>query len=217
MLILIPLILISYVLGSLPTGLIYVWLFTRQDLRGVGSGRTGGTNAMRAAGLGVGLLTAFSDIFKGTLAVWLAQWLLPDETRALGMVLTGLAAILGHNYSMFLRFKGGAGGATATGAAMAIWPWVALIVVPLGGGILYFVGYASVATLAAAAAITLAFVILSLLKLLDPVFILYGLGTIVLLAWALRPNLARLMRGEERLVGLRAKRRAATTPTPKSE
>ncbi len=214
MLILLPL--IGYVLGSLPTGLIYVRLFTGQDLRAVGSGRTGGTNAMRAAGLGVGLLTAFSDVFKGTLAVWLAQWALPAETRALGMVLAGLAAILGHNYSIFLRFKGGAGGATATGAAMAMWPWMLLIVVPLGGGILYFIGYASVATLAAAAAITLAFALLAALKLLDPLFILYGVGALILLAWSLRPNLARLLRGEERLVGLRAKRQAAQV-TPKSE
>ena len=108
MLILLPL--IGYLLGSLPMGLIYVRVFTGQDLRAVGSGRTGGTNAMRAAGLAVGLLTALSDIFKGTLAVWLAQWLLPAETRAFGMVLCGLGAILGHNYSLFLRFKGGAGG-----------------------------------------------------------------------------------------------------------
>lgn len=207
MLILLPL--IGYLLGSLPMGVIYVRLFTGQDLRAVGSGRTGGTNAMRAAGFGVGLLTAFSDIIKGSLAVWLAQWLLPAETRIPGMVLAGLAAVLGHNYSIFLRFKGGAGGATATGAAMAIWPWAILIIVPLGGGILYFIGYASVATLAAAVSITLAFAILAALRLLDPMFILFGLGTLILLAWALRPNLARLVRGEERLVGLRAKRKAA--------
>lgn len=203
MLILLPL--IGYLLGSLPMGLIYVRVFTGQDLRAVGSGRTGGTNAMRAAGLAVGVLTALSDIFKGTLAVWLAQWLLPAETRAFGMVLCGLGAILGHNYSLFLRFKGGAGGATATGAALAIWPWSVLIVVPLGIGILYFVGYASVATLAAAVAITLVFTILALLHLLEPTFILYGVGTLVILTWALRPNLARLRRGEERLVGRRAK------------
>lgn len=199
---------IGYLLGSLPMGLIYVRLLTGQDVRTVGSGRTGGTNVMRAAGLGAGLLTAFSDIFKGTLAVWLAQWVLPGETRAVGMVLSGLAAILGHNYSVFLRFKGGAGGATATGAAVGIWPWIILLVVPLGGGILYFIGYASVATLAAAVSITLAFVVLAALKLLDPVFILFGLGASVLLAWALRPNLARLIRGEERRVGLRAKQKA---------
>jgi glycerol-3-phosphate acyltransferase PlsY len=199
---------IGYLLGSLPMGLIYVRLLTGQDVRTVGSGRTGGTNVMRAAGLGAGLLTAFSDIFKGALAVWLAQWVLPGETRAVGMVLSGLAAILGHNYSVFLRFKGGAGGATATGAAVGIWPWIILLVVPLGGGILYFIGYASVATLAAAVSITLAFVVLAALKLLDPVFILFGLGASVLLAWALRPNLARLIRGEERRVGLRAKQKA---------
>lgn len=201
--------LIGYLLGSLPMGLIYVRLSTGQDLRTVGSGRTGGTNAMRAAGLGVGLLTAFSDILKGALAVWLAQGFVPAETRALGMVCAGLAVILGHNYSIFLRFKGGAGGATAAGAAMAIWPWAILIVAPLGGGILYFIGYASVATLAAAIAITVAFAILAALQLLDPTFILFGLGAIILLAWTLRPNLARLIRGEERLVGLRAKHKAA--------
>jgi glycerol-3-phosphate acyltransferase PlsY len=210
MLIVLPL--IGYLLGSLPTGLIYVRLFTGQDLRTVGSGRTGGTNAMRAAGLAVGLLTAFSDIFKGTLAVWMAQWLLPAETHSLGMVLCGLAAILGHNYSMFLRFKGGAGGATATGAALAIWPWMVLIVAPVGAGILYFVGYASVATLVAALAIMLTFAGLAMLQLLDPTFILYGVGTLVLLTWALRPNLARLRRGEERLVGRRAKQPAPPPP-----
>lgn len=211
MLFLIPL--LSYLLGSLPMGVIYVRLFTGQDLRAVGSGRTGGTNAMRAAGLSVGLLTAFSDILKGALAVWLAQWLVPAETRTLGMVFAGLAVILGHNYSIFLRFKGGAGGATAAGAAMAIWPWAILIVAPLGGGILYFIGYASVATLTAAVAITAAFAILAALRLLDPLFILFGLGAFALLAWTLRPNLARLIRGEERLVGLRAKRKA----TPNSQ
>jgi glycerol-3-phosphate acyltransferase PlsY len=199
----------GYLLGSFPSGVVWVKLFTGKDVREVGSGRTGGTNAMRAAGFGVGLLTALSDIFKGTLAVLLAQWLMPIETRGLGMVLAGLGSIAGHNYSLFLRFKGGAGGATAAGAAMAIWPWVALIVVPLGAGILYFVGYASVATLAAAVAITLTLAYLAYVRMLDPVFILFGVGTVILLAWALRPNIARLMRGEERLVGLRAKRKAA--------
>jgi glycerol-3-phosphate acyltransferase PlsY len=199
----------GYLLGSFPSGVVWVKLFTGQDVRAVGSGRTGGTNAMRAAGLGVGLLTAVSDILKGTFAVLLAQWLMPAETRVLGMVLAGLGSILGHNYSIFLRFKGGAGGATAAGAAMAIWPWVALIVVPLGAGILYFVGYASVATIAAAVSITLAFAALASFRLLDPAFTLYGLGTVILLVWALRPNIARLLRGEERLVGLRARRKAA--------
>jgi glycerol-3-phosphate acyltransferase PlsY len=186
--------------------MLWVYLFTGQDIRTVGSGRTGGTNAMRAAGFWVGLLTAISDIFKGTLAVWAAQWLLPADVRAPGMVLAGLGCILGHNYSLFLKFKGGAGGATCAGAAVGIWPWVALVVVPLGAAILYFVGYASVATLAAALAVTITFAYLASLGQLDPIFVWFGVGSVILLAWALRPNLARLVRGEERLVGLRAKR-----------
>jgi len=205
----------GYVLGSVPFGVVWVFVFTGQDVRTVGSGRTGGTNAMRAAGFGVGLLTTTSDILKGTFAVWAAQWLLPADARAAGMVLAGLGSILGHNYSLFLKFKGGAGGATCAGAAVGIWPWAALIVVPLGAFILYFVGYASVATLAAAIAVTITFAYMASLGQLDPIFIWYGVGSVLLLAWALRPNLARLVRGEERLVGLRAKRKAGMQ-NPKS-
>lgn len=197
----------AYVLGSIPFGVLWVKLFTGKDIRAVGSGRTGGTNAMRAAGFGVGLLTALSDIFKGTLAVLAARWLLPPVEQNLGMVLAGLASIIGHNYPVFLKFKGGAGGATCAGAALAIWPWSAAVVVPLGAAILYFVGYASVATLMAAVSATGLFVYLAYgAKTLDPVFIWFGVGSIILLAWALRPNWARLLKGEERRVGRRAKK-----------
>ena len=203
----------AYLLGSIPFGVVWVKLFTGKDIRAVGSGRTGGTNAMRAAGFGVGLLTALSDIFKGTLAVLAARWLLSPAEQNLGMVLTGLACILGHNYPLFLKFKGGAGGATCAGAALAIWPWSAAVVVPLGAAILYFVGYASVATLMAAVSATALFVYLAYgAKALDPVFIWFGVGSIILLGWALRPNWARLLKGEERMVGRRAKQRPAPPP-----
>ena len=69
--------LLSYLLGSIPFGVIFVRLFSGKDVRGVASGRTGGTNAARAAGLGVGLLTAIMDGAKGAGAVWLAEALLP--------------------------------------------------------------------------------------------------------------------------------------------
>ncbi|MEP7357004.1 MAG: glycerol-3-phosphate acyltransferase, partial [Anaerolineales bacterium] len=100
----------SYLIGSIPMGYVIVKTVSGQDVRQVGSGRTGGTNAMRAAGLAAGLLTALLDALKGAACVWLAQWILPRDTEALGMVLAGLSGIFGHNYSVFLRFKGGAGG-----------------------------------------------------------------------------------------------------------
>src|ERR1044071_8344093 len=119
---------LGYVLGSIPFGLVVVKLKTGKDIRTVESGRTGGTNAARAAGFGAGLLTAILDILKGATSVWLAQAILPDNH--LIHVLAPLAAILGHNYSLFLirrdengkvRFHGGAGGAPALGGAMGLW------------------------------------------------------------------------------------------------
>src|SRR5674476_382008 len=94
------LVLLGYLLGSIPTGLIIVKLKTGKDIRQVESGRTGGTNAMRAAGFWAGLLTAFLDILKGLLAVWLAQRFSPDNQWV--HALAPIAAILGHNYSLYL-------------------------------------------------------------------------------------------------------------------
>src|SRR5512143_3285409 len=92
--------LIAYIIGSIPFGLLIVKLKTGKDIRTVESGRTGGTNAARAAGLGAGLLTAILDILKGTAAVWLAQAL--DPANHVVHVLAPVFAILGHNYSLFL-------------------------------------------------------------------------------------------------------------------
>jgi glycerol-3-phosphate acyltransferase PlsY len=203
----------SYVIGSIPMGYVIVKTVSGQDVRQVGSGRTGGTNAMRAAGLSAGLLTALLDALKGAACVWLAQWILPRDTEALGMVMAGLSGIFGHNYSLFLRFKGGAGGAPAVGAAMAIWPWSIFIVLPVGLGVLFGVGYASLATLSVAVVMTALFAFRAYFNQAPSEFILYGVGAFILLAWTLRPNIGRLIRGEERLIGWRAKRMKHATPT----
>ena len=125
---------VGYLLGSIPSGFLVVKIFSGQDVRQVGSGRTGGTNVMRAVGLGAGLLTAFLDILKGAASVWLAQALLPEDVQALGMALAGLGAILGHNYSIFLKFKGGAGGAPCVGGAIGLWWPSVFIILPLAWG-----------------------------------------------------------------------------------
>lgn len=205
---------VGYLLGSFPSGVVYVRLFTGKDVREVGSGRTGGTNAMRAAGFWVGFLTAMSDIFKGTLAVLLAGWLLTAEARQWGMVLAGLGSIAGHNYPVWLGFKGGAGGATCAGAAIGLWPWFAPIIIAQGAFILYFVGYASIATIMTALIVTGVLIYLAATGVSGWTFVWFGVGSVILLAWALRPNFARLLRGEERLVGLRAKRRLAPSDAP---
>jgi acyl phosphate:glycerol-3-phosphate acyltransferase len=119
-----------------------------------------------------------------------------------------VCAILGHNYPIFLRFKGGAGGASCVGAAVGLWAPSILIVLPIALIIWWGIGYASLATLSVSVIITVLFAVRAYFwpAAAPWEFILYGVGAFVLLAWALRPNLRRLLRGEERRFNPRAKR-----------
>ena len=200
-------VLFGYILGSIPFGLLIVKLKTGKDIRGIESGRTGGTNAMRAAGFWAGLLTAIMDIMKGAVAVWVAQWLAPGAHLA--HLFAPVAAILGHNYSIFLisrdedgkmRFHGGAGGAPALGGAVGFWGWSLPIVFGLGALVFFTLGIASVTTLAVAFFVTILFAIRASMGLMPWTDVLYGLIAGVLLMWALRPNIKKLFAGNERVV-----------------
>jgi glycerol-3-phosphate acyltransferase PlsY len=200
-------VIMGYIIGSTPFGLLIVKMKTGKDIRTVESGRTGGTNAVRAAGLGAGLLTALMDVLKGAAAVWIARSLLPNE--AVFHVLAALAAIVGHNYSLFLigrdedgklRFHGGAGGAPALGGAMGLWLPILPIVLAAGALIWFTLGIASVTTMAIGLVVTIVFAIYSGLGLLEPIHIWYGIIAELLLIWALRPNIKKLLAGKERVV-----------------
>ncbi|MFC1997276.1 glycerol-3-phosphate acyltransferase [Chloroflexota bacterium] len=204
---------VSYLIGSIPFGLILVKVSTGQDVRKIQSGRTGGTNAMRAAGLWIGVATTLLDLFKGACSVWLAKWILPDMVWF--HVFAPLMVILGHNYSIFLierdeknniKLHGGAGGSSSAGGSMGLWPPIMLFIVPAAIFNLYIVGYASVATLSAPLITTLVFAVLAWMGKLPWEYVVYGILAEVLLAWSLRPNIKRLFNGTERLIGLRAKR-----------
>jgi acyl phosphate:glycerol-3-phosphate acyltransferase len=188
-------ILVSYILGSIPFGLIIVKLKTGQDIRLVESGRTGGTNALRAAGFWAGLLTAILDILKGAVSVWIAR--LAQPNAYLLHILAPTAAILGHNYSIFLperdklghfvRLRGGAGGAPSLGGAFGLWAPSLLIIFPIGA--LFFFTVALII-----------FAVRAWMGLNSWSYVLYGLIAEVLLVWALRPNIKKLIAGNERIV-----------------
>ncbi|MCU0488436.1 MAG: glycerol-3-phosphate acyltransferase [Anaerolineales bacterium] len=211
---------LSYLIGSIPFGLLIVKAATGKDIRRVESGRTGGTNAFRAAGIFAGAGTAVLDFFKGFIAVYLARWLIGwqfpgAEWMAWVEVVAPIAAILGHNYSIFLserdangklRLRGGAGGATGVGGAAGLWFPSALFIIPIGLFILFVVGYASLATMSFALVAIGVFAYRAIFLNAPWEYILYGVIAEVVLMIALRPNIIRLMKGTERLVGLRAKR-----------
>ncbi len=202
--------LVAYLFGAVPFGFLVVYLTTGKDVRDIQSGRTGGTNAMRAAGFGVGLSTALLDILKGAGAVWLAQYFFPNDNWL--AVFAPIFAILGHNYSIFLiqrneegklKLGGGAGGATTLGGSLGLWWPSGILIFILSLFVFYFVGYASVTTISIALLSTLIFSYKAIVDGWPWAYAVFGLIAEGLLLWSLRPNLKRLFKGEDRLHGFR--------------
>ncbi len=191
---------LGYLVGSIPSGVLIGRLYG-VDPRQVGSGRTGGTNVYRAAGPKAGLLTASADAVKGLVVVVVARALYPHVPFA--VALAGLAAVVGHNWSLFLKFRGGAGTMTNLGVLLGLSP-TALVAAALFGFVaLYTSRMASVGSLTAAWAAFAAFVVLGFLGRAPMPFALYGVGQALIITWALRPNIRRILAGTERRIGRR--------------
>jgi glycerol-3-phosphate acyltransferase PlsY len=186
---------LSYLMGSIPVGYLVVKLVKGIDIRRYGSGHTGGTNVWRAAGLWPAILTASGDFLKGMIAVWIGRAVLGNS---IGEVLVGLAAIAGHNWSVFLGWHGGAGTATNLGVISMLSFPVALALSGAGLLVIVISRYASVASLAVAVlapAIFLGLALFAHRPLPHAIYSLLAGATVVL---ALRFNIARLLAGTER-------------------
>ena len=213
-------VLAAYLIGSVPNGYLIIKLLKGQDLTKMGSGRTGATNAMRAGGLGVGIITAALDALKGAVAIVLARSLISQsqgDFQSLNLfsisslpwveAAVAVAAVIGHNWSIYIRFHGGAGTGPNVGAAIALFPFSALILIPFVPIVLFGTGYASVASLSTALLIPILFALAAYWGWTAWVYVAYGIATFCIVTWSLRPNIKRLLAGEERMVGPRAKRR----------
>jgi glycerol-3-phosphate acyltransferase PlsY len=208
---------VGYVLGSIPVGL-YVCRLYGVDIRTVGSGRTGGTNAWRAAGLKAAIPTVLGDALKGAFAIWLITWLFHlifpspeamtiDEAVSreaalrLAQSLAGGFAVIGHNWSFLLGFKGGAGGITGAATTMALYPPVGGMVWLIGILLFWWGRMASVATFGIGAS---TFAIFLMLIVEDAAtfwpYSIYGIITLVSVVVALRPNREKIKEGKERVI-----------------
>lgn len=188
---------VAYILGSFPTGYLLGRLWGVNVLE-VGSGRTGGTNVLRAAGAVPALLTGALDIGKGVLAVWLAGQLTGDSMVE---VLAGVAVILGHNHSILLGFRGGAGVGTSLGALAAICLPAAFGLVGLLLVIVAITRYASLGSLVVTTLMPMILLVLGLMGVLPLTYLLYGLLAWAIIVYAHRPNILRLIQGNERRLG----------------
>jgi len=193
-------ILLGYLLGSVPPGYLIGRLFG-VDVRQHGSGRTGGTNVWRAAGLTPAILTVLMDGLKGILTVLIARHFLGGEWAA---ALGGAAAVFGHNWSCFLNFRGGAGGITG-GAVILTLNWrIGIFVALLAILLLYLTHYASVGTMTVGVGTFLVALTGYLLgwRWVPLPHVIYGALATIWIVVSLLPNIKQLIRGEERRITL---------------
>jgi len=188
---------LGYFFGAIPIGYL-VGQARGIDIRLYGSGRTGGTNVLRTLGARAALITVLGDITKGIAAVVAASILFQAETPK---VVAGVFAIIGHSKSVFIGWRGGAGVATGSGAMLALYPPVFLLLLPVGIGLVLVTRVASVAsiTVACLGPIAIAYFVSQNLEPLEHIgFGLFGL------VWGLfvhAGNLHRLIQGKERRIG----------------
>lgn len=210
---------IGYLLGSIPVGVLSCRIWG-VDIRSVGSGRTGTTNAWRAAGLKAAIPTVIGDAIKGAVAIWIVtglySWLFPepgtmsidvamDRRTALHLSqsLAGGFAVIGHIWSMFLGFKGGAGGITGAATTMALYPPVGGMVWLIGGFLFWWSRIASIATVSVGISTFAIFLMLAVEEwVIYWPYAVYGVIILIAILITLRSNREKLRNGEERVVSL---------------
>ena len=215
-------IMIGYFLGSIPFGAIVARFQGKKNILKYGSGKIGATNVLRTVGRKAAALVVVGDVLKGVLTVVLAGLIFGNDLLIVGnvglgtlvaQVIAGLAAVAGHNWSIFLKFKGGRGVATFFGGLIALCPPAALI----GGEVLFLsVGLTRYASFGSILGVVATYVILIPLTLMNrfPLeYLIYAfIGGIVIIVMH-RDNINRLIAGTERKLGQKAEK--TNTPSPR--
>lgn len=181
---------IAFFLGAIPFGYLITYLFSKEDIRKIGSGNIGATNVSRKLGLTGGFITFLLDSFKGYLAVWILM-MITFYPYLIG--LSGLLAVLGHMFTPFLSFKGGKGIATSFGVFLKIAPIPALISLIIFIIVLILFKYVSLSSLISSAL----FPPVSYFFNINEWFLIYSVCICILIIVKHKENIKRLIEGKE--------------------
>jgi glycerol-3-phosphate acyltransferase PlsY len=191
------LILVAYLAGSIPMGVLVARLSGGTDPRTVGSGRTGGTNALRALGRGRAAVVVTGDLLKGALPVLLARYVTGGDP--LVEVLCGAAAVAGAIWSVFAGFRSGRGVGTGVGTMLVIQPVAVLLATPVFVGVILLTRYVSLGSLLGSAAMFPAMLLVLLVVPETPLpYVIYSAVGAALIWLAHADNIDRLLHGTER-------------------
>jgi len=221
---LVAVVIVSYLLGSIPFGLIIAKRSSGVDVRDHGSGKIGATNVLRVAGKKAAAFSLLLDLLKGTLVVVFAGLLFREDYVEIGSytlwlarsagALAALVAVCGHKWSIFLKFKGGRGVATFFGGFIALCPVAALF-----GGEVLFIGagltrYVSLGSIAGAVGTYAILVPLTIFGGFPVEYLIYAfIGALFIIVWH-RDNISRLLAGKERKLGERVPVSNSTSSNP---
>ncbi|MBN1366869.1 MAG: glycerol-3-phosphate acyltransferase [Dehalococcoidales bacterium] len=208
---LVAVVIMGYLIGSIPFGVLVGKFLTGRDIRKYGSGKMGATNVLRTAGRKAAALVAILDLAKGALSVIFAGLIIGSDYLIIGnyglylmltgQVLAALAAMLGHNWPIFMKFKGGRGVATYFGGLVALCPVAALFggeILIIGAGLTRFASFGSIAGAVGAYTIL---VPLTIINGFPYIYLFYTLiGGIIIIVMH-RDNISRLFNGKERKLG----------------
>jgi len=195
----------AYILGSIPTSYIIGKLIKGIDIRDFGSGNVGATNALRILGTKVGVFTLIIDIGKGFLAVNFASFIIPEPTDII-IIITGLFAIIGHIFTIFLKFKGGKGVATSAGVFIAIIP------IPVALALFVFVltvwlsKFVSLGSILAALTLFISELVMNFwISFVELEFLIFTFIIALFIIIRHKANIQRLFNGNENIISFKKK------------
>ena len=202
---------IGYLMGAIPFALIISKRMAGIDISKHGSGNLGGTNVLRVLGFKAGALVMALDIAKAFVPVMMAKFIIGDDVLPIagfalnwqwGQVITALMVMVGHSWSVYIKFRGGKGAAAYFGGWFAIWPVAALV----GGAILiltvWLSKYMSLGSIISSLGILCLFAVLTLVDVSPPVYLVYSVVAAGLIVYQHRSNISRLQAGTESRMGL---------------
>jgi acyl phosphate:glycerol-3-phosphate acyltransferase len=202
--------LMAYLVGAIPFGLIVSRRMYGVDIRKHGSGNIGATNVFRVLGAKAGLITMVLDLAKAALPVLAAGYIIADDRIFVAgydihvqfaQVLAALLVMVGHNWSVYIGFKGGKGVASFVGGMLVINWFVCLVGVLIGGIVILITRYVSLGSILGALGTLLVLTALVVLAIAAPVYMIYGLLAVGLIVFQHRTNIIRLQAGTESKLG----------------
>jgi glycerol-3-phosphate acyltransferase PlsY len=204
---------LGYLIGSIPVGLLVSRLFKGVDVRDYGSGKTGFTNSLRTIGFWPATLVLLGDVAKGAIPAIIGKVVFDFP---LSTAVGGLAAVVGHIFPIFAGFRGGRGVVTSFGVLIVMVPLIGMILAPIGAAIVFLTRYMSLTSIIGTMLGLILLIGLVAVGYADRAYLVYGILVALIILYMHRGNITRLRNGTEPKLGKGGTQRTAGPAAPRT-